>query len=192
MTDLPTTDAADLGMAFDLAAQAWVIVVHAQPATVVRAVQGAMQAADLAVDLVDATSGPASLRGALPGPATLAVGLEAWEPHHWQHFDELREQIREARPILVVVTTEAGAAAMAREAPQAWSYFKGAVLRWVDDGATPAQVEAALEGLRSHWGKTDAEVVALAVAGELPPDADFATWLVLMGRDDLLPPRGTP
>ena len=79
---------------------------------------------------------------------------------------------------------------MARQAPQAGAYFKGSMARWIEDVATPDRVAAVLDELRAHWGTTDEAIIALADAGELPAHADFATWLVLLGRDDLLPREG--
>lgn len=56
----------------------------------------------------------------------------------------------------------------------------------VDLGAVRAQ---RLEALRGWAARSDADVVRAAEQGTLPRDPEYAEWLVLLGRGDLLDPH---
>ena len=51
---------------------------------------------------------------------------------------------------------------------------------------SPEDVEKRLVAMREHYGFSDEEVVASAIAGTIPPDPDYCEWLVLIGRSDLI------
>lgn len=51
---------------------------------------------------------------------------------------------------------------------------------------SPEDVERRLVAMREHYGFSDEEVVASAIAGTIPPDPDYCEWLVLLGRSDLI------
>ena len=51
---------------------------------------------------------------------------------------------------------------------------------------TPEERQARLASLREWSGMTDEEVIARAARGELSPDPQYALWLVLLNRGDLL------
>lgn len=191
MSDLQPIEAADLAMALSMEddAGAWHLIVTPTPGMTAAAVRGAMRAADATVVELDATSGPQVLAKRLPNHgAALATGLDGWTPAMFEHFDVLREMIRAAHPVLVLVVTEQTAMELARHAPQCNSYFAGTQRQWERAVATPERKAAILADLRRYWRMTDGEVLEAALAGQLPRDADFATWLVLLEREDLLPP----
>lgn len=54
---------------------------------------------------------------------------------------------------------------------------------------TQAEVQERLAALARWSGRTDAEVITLAERGALPPDPDYAEWVILLGRGELLVER---
>ncbi len=89
------------------------------------------------------------------------------------------------RPRGVIVTAEASVQVLAAKAPNLWSWVSARVWR-LDPGEGRLDLEARLKSLREGTGFSDAEVIARAEAGTLPPDPVFAEWLVLLGKADLL------
>jgi hypothetical protein len=51
---------------------------------------------------------------------------------------------------------------------------------------TESESQQRLAALQQSTGKTDAEVIRLAEAGQLPRDPEYGEWLVLLDRGDLL------
>jgi hypothetical protein len=83
--------------------------------------------------------------------------------------------------------------AMAREmmdiAPHVASWLSGSIGR-IDPAkereATDLARERRLRELGEKAGMTNEDVVERAQSGELEPDPEYAEWLVLLGRGDLL------
>lgn len=72
-------------------------------------------------------------------------------------------------------------------APNLSSWLGGNVAEHREDTAeAEAFREGRLEALRAWAGKTDDEVCREAAARTLPRDPEYAEWLVLLGRADLL------
>jgi hypothetical protein len=120
------------------------------------------------------------------GPVVLS-GLDGWPASEWAHFDRLRSRFaREERTALVL-----GRATFERvvhEAPNFSSWLGASVVAYRPDASVLNEEEQArrLEALREWGGLTDDEVLARASSGTLPRDPEFAEWLVLLGRGDLL------
>jgi hypothetical protein len=53
---------------------------------------------------------------------------------------------------------------------------------------SPSEIEQRLTALRAWAGRGDAEVIQLAETGQLPRDPEYAEWLTLLGRGELLVP----
>ena len=141
----------------------------------VERISGAADAGALATRL-------ASLRG----PAVV-YGLDGWAVSEWGRFDRLRSRFtRDERTALVL--GEVAFERVVREAPNFWSSLGGSAVAYRPDASVLTEDERArrLAALREWAGLADEEVVARAVAGTLPPDPEFAEWLVLLGRGDLL------
>jgi hypothetical protein len=117
----------------------------------------------------------------------VASGLEAWSPGEWGHFDRLRSRFaRSERTALVL-----GRAAFERfsqEAPNFGSWLGASVAAYLPDASvlTNGEREDRLSALRAWSGLADAEVLDRASTGKLAADPEFAEWLVLLGRGDLL------
>lgn len=79
-------------------------------------------------------------------------------------------------------------ARLIRHAPNLASWLGGQLLSW--DGAaellTPAEKEARLAHLREKLGKTDEQVIEMARTGRPLDEPDYAEWLVLLDRGDLV------
>lgn len=72
-------------------------------------------------------------------------------------------------------------------APNLASWIAGSIWHLVGTRAlSAAETEERLVALRQRTGLSDDEVVGRSEAGRLPPDPEFAEWLTLLGRGDLL------
>ena len=120
------------------------------------------------------------------GPMVTVV-VDGANPADLAHILESeRSQLPQARQVVFVLTREA-AAAIQEEAPHFASFLE-AILPYAEDTMpilSEAECGLRLESLRVRMGLTDAEVIARAQAGRLPPDPEYAEWLVLLGREDL-------
>lgn len=126
------------------------------------------------------------VRGATAQVVILS-GLERYPEAEWLHLELLRSQLQ-TPSAKVFVLSRSALAKLERYAPGVTS-FLGADVWQVDeqgDVLTPTEREARLQALREQFGRTDAEVCALAERSELPSDPVFAEWLVLLDRGDLL------
>jgi hypothetical protein len=122
----------------------------------------------------------------LKNPVVIA-GIDAWAPSEWRHLDELRSRFtRDERTALVVSSTTFEN--IMREAPNFSSWLGASVWTYLPRSSelTEPERERRLEALRTWASLTDADVIARAEQGTLPPDPEFAEWLVLLDRGDLL------
>ncbi len=89
--------------------------------------------------------------------------------------------------ITVLLTTPESFGALMRVAPNLSSWLGGFVFTHEDPrAAVEEQRNRRLAALRAWAGKTDEEVLLAAEQGRLPRDPEYGTWLVLLGRGDLL------
>jgi hypothetical protein len=104
----------------------------------------------------------------------------------WSTVDRRRSDL--AHRDVVFVMTEAGFAELMRHAPNLASWLAGEVFAVADEDQDATELVARrLAALRIWGGCSDEEIVAKAAAGSLPPDPEYAEWLVLLGHADLLP-----
>jgi len=104
----------------------------------------------------------------------------------WAVLDRRRSAISHPG-VLVFVTTPDGFGQLMQAAPNLASWLGGLVFERVHDVAQLAHVrEQRLAALRSWAHRSDQEVVHAASHGQLPADPEYAEWLVLLGRGDLL------
>lgn len=124
----------------------------------------------------------ASVQGAL-----VISGLDAWESSEWAHLDHLRSRFaRHERTALVI--EERTFQRIVQEAPNFSSWLGANVVKCqkILPILTTEERERRLEALRTWAQLSDAEIIARAEANVLPPDPEFAEWLVLLHRGDLL------
>lgn len=118
----------------------------------------------------------------------LLIAAPSYEPADWKLLD-IRRSALERDGVMVFVTTPASFASLMRVAPNLASWLGGFVFsRHVEDEAAQIEVQRKqrLDALRTWAGKSDREVVEAAKRGDLPRDPEYAEWLVLLGRGDLL------
>jgi hypothetical protein len=90
-----------------------------------------------------------------------------------------------AGPRVVFITEPGGAAALARAAPNVWSWI-GARL-WLSLRLSPEiDAQSRLSALRREFQLTDEDIIARAIGGTLGSDPVSAEWLALLGRGDLI------
>jgi hypothetical protein len=144
---------------------------------------------DVNVDFIRGAKDTAELAetlAPLKDPVIIAA-LDAWPPSEWRHLDELRSRFtREERTALVVST--ATFENIMREAPNFSSWLGASVWTYLPRSSelTQPERERRLEALRAWASLTDADVITRAEQKTLPPDPEFAEWLVLLDRGDLL------
>jgi hypothetical protein len=78
-----------------------------------------------------------------------------------------------------------------RTAPNLASWLGGQVFMFPSHGETgvAAHREQRLAALRAWASRSDQEIVEAAHSGTLPPDPEYAEWLVLLGHGELLDTR---
>jgi len=117
----------------------------------------------------------------------LLSGVQGFSQVEWKHLDMLRSRLMRERPVILVISPGA-LAEMARNCPNLTSWIGGSV--WEIDTTTerlsPEEKEARLEALREWSGLADEEVIRRAEEGTLPKEPEFAEWLVLLGRVELI------
>lgn len=117
----------------------------------------------------------------------LVSGFETLSDAAWEHLDLLRSRLERTQPALLVMAPKA-MEQLIRHAPNLASWLGGQFLSW--DGTaellTPEEKEARLAHLREKLGKTDEQVIEMAQAGTPLDEPDYAEWLVLLDRGDLV------
>jgi hypothetical protein len=143
---------------------------------------------DAAPKRVDASVGAAVLvHEAGEAGTVVSAGFEGFGDEEWRHLDLLRSQLVRDEPVVLVLSTPAFERLM-RNAPNVASLLGGAV--WTLDPEaellTDEEKEQRLQALRAWSGLSDDEMIARRERGELPRDPEYAEWLVLLGRGDLV------
>lgn len=144
---------------------------------------------DVTVDRVAGAADALDLASRLASSARPVViyGLDVWSEGEWSRLDHLQSRFARLERTALVVSS-ATFEALSSAAPNfsswlgasAWSHLPR------DDELTDEERDRRLETLRSWSGLSDDAVIARAERGELPRDPEFAEWLVLLHREDLL------
>jgi hypothetical protein len=107
----------------------------------------------------------------------------------WSLLDRRRSSLQRSGTTALITTPESFADAM-RFAPNLMSWLGAEVFASPDPKAVAAEHardgQLRLEALRRWSGLTDEVVLEAAAAKTLPRDPEYAEWLVLLGRGDLL------
>jgi hypothetical protein len=110
----------------------------------------------------------------------------AFTPTEWAHMDVNRSRFQRDGATVLVLEEDA-AEQLENTAPNLASWIGGSIWRLVGARAlSAAETEQRLVVLRQRAGLSDDEVVRRSESGRLPNDPEFAEWLVLLGRGDLL------
>lgn len=114
------------------------------------------------------------------------VDVSALAESDWRALDVQRSRLTR-HGVTIWILTQEDLDRIQQCAPNLSSWLGGNVAEHRDDTAeAEAFREGRLEALRAWSGKTDDEVCREAAARTLPRDPEYAEWLVLLGRGDLL------
>ena len=130
------------------------------------------------------------LREALHQPDDDAVVLSGGvglPPEKWRALDIMRSAMERGGPVILWLAA-ADVANVANFAPNIRSLIGSDYFVAGPDGGimTEAERQERLKELSEHFGFGGEEAVRKAQAGELPHEPEYAEWLVLFGRGDLL------
>jgi hypothetical protein len=122
-----------------------------------------------------------------PAGVLLVSGIDRFTGEDWAHVDLLRSQYQR-EPSVVLLMTMASMVLLMQHAPNLASWIGGTAWSWDRDAErlTQAQREQRLAALREWAGYDDEELVRRAERGELPSDPEYAEWLVLIRRGELI------
>lgn len=106
----------------------------------------------------------------------------------WARMDEQRNRIESVMGLIFLLAPD-DLAHLQRHAPNLSSWLGGRVWSLADAPAhlSPVEIQDRLATLRGAFGRTDDQVLALARANDLPPEPEYAEWLILLGHGGLLP-----
>jgi hypothetical protein len=149
---------------------------------------GIQSEAEIEVFRVDAPADAESLARAGHREGILVVSLaDTWPLDAWARLDVFRSRLqREHRSVLVL--SESAVRHVFREAPHFASLFTGSVWALAPEPDEMSDVDrlARITSLERWAELSTAEMIERAKAKALPPDPEYAEWLVLAGRSDLL------
>lgn len=141
-----------------------------------------------AVHAIEATASGAELMAALSDYSeddiVLLTGIERFDQEELERLDLFRNRALHS-PRVLIVTTLVGADRLIWHSPNLLSWL-GARCMQYDAQEGRMNVDERLQSLREHFNMSDPEVINLAERGELPNDAAFTEWLILLHRGDLL------
>jgi hypothetical protein len=120
-------------------------------------------------------------------PWVILHGFSPGTPQLWVGIDRLRNSLQSIAG-LVFVLSPTDLHDLQTYAPNLSSWIGGRVWRLADETSnlSPAEVEQRLATLRAAYGKTDDEVVTAARNNQLPPEPEYAEWLILLGHGGLI------
>jgi hypothetical protein len=124
-----------------------------------------------------------------PSGTMIVIGAAMFSVDDWRSLDSNRSRLMRD-DLTVLILDEPSAGRLENVAPNLASWVGGRVWQLAGDAAvpvlSPSEIEQRLAALRAWAGRRDAEVIQLAEAGQLPRDPEYAEWLTLLGRGDLL------
>ncbi|MCS6954139.1 MAG: hypothetical protein RMK57_15430 [Bryobacterales bacterium] len=133
---------------------------------------------------------PLEIREVLESPPddiVVVYGFESFSQEDWQALDIHRDVLQREGPVVFWLSKK-DANTLCRYAPNLRSLIGRSFFELGPEGGLMTEQERTkrLQVLAEHYGLTDQEVIRRAQAGELPRDPEFAEWLVLLGRGDLV------
>lgn len=114
--------------------------------------------------------------------------LETWETRDWKSFDAFRSNLDKGDIGGLILLTEESTHIFLRTAPN-WSSWLGAKVFYFEKDAeilNDDEVNLRLNALQEWANKSNDEVIKLAENQRLPHDPEYAEWLILLNRGDLL------
>jgi hypothetical protein len=149
---------------------------------------GIASESEIDVFRVDAPADAESLADAGCRAGILVASLaDTWPPDAWVRLDALRSRLqRESRTVLLL--SESAARHVFREAPHFARLFTGSVWELAPgpDEMSDADRRDRITSLEQWANLSTPDMISRAEAQALPEDPEYAEWLVLVGRSDLL------
>ncbi|HSN98009.1 MAG TPA: hypothetical protein VLS89_06910 [Candidatus Nanopelagicales bacterium] len=165
------------------------LVLHEEVAEVIEEIDAELRALDegATVKVITASSA-ARLLQELPSVTeeVILIAAQTFDEADWRRLDRGRSSLARAG-VMVFFTTPSSFEELMRAAPNLASWLGGFVFTREDESARVAEQRGQrLAALRAWSGKTDEQVIQEAERGDLPRDPEYAEWVVLLGRGDLL------
>lgn len=122
--------------------------------------------------------------------AAIAVvaGLEGWSLTEWARFDVLRSLLAEKAQKVALILSEEGAGRLFTQAPHFARFFTGSAWQAELDAGSMSDSErlARINALERSTGMSTEEMLRRAENRALPAEPEFAEWIALVGRSELL------
>jgi hypothetical protein len=197
MNDLSPSPAYDLVRRIDLRgdeSEGWFVLLRpssGEPAFIEDLEGEASARWDRKIRVIDVSQkGVSELCHLLRQPAddgVVLVGMDNWSDEQLQSLDIRRSSLAR-RGFVVVLLNMGGIRRLFQNAPNLRSWIGGSQFQTAPDpGRMNAEEKRArLAALREHHKLSDEDVVRMAKAGTLPVSPEFAEWLVLLDRGDLV------
>lgn len=117
----------------------------------------------------------------------VVTGIDDWPASQWARLDILRSRMLQAQRVAFVVS-QAAAEHLVAAAPHFARFFSGSVWQTAldDDVMDEDERQARVAGLEAWAGLSTEEMIRRAERRELPADPEYAEWLTLVHRSDLL------
>ena|SRR5689334_6460491 len=114
-------------------------------------------------------------------------GLDQVSNADWAVLDVNRSSLERPGALIFWLSIES-IARLNSQAPNIRSFIGGSIFMLSENGRIMTEEERAqrLHALESEYKLSEGDVLYLATQGRLPTEPDFAEWLVLLGRGDLL------
>lgn len=113
--------------------------------------------------------------------------FEQWDNNKWYQLDCQRSKLMRKRGVVIVLSPES-AKTMFSHAPNIVSWLGYRVYSFLKDIEllSVEERQERLEALREWSGLTDSQIIEMAESQTLPPEPEYAEWLVLLDRGDLI------
>ena len=114
--------------------------------------------------------------------------LETWELADWRSFDGFRSRLDKGKKGGLILLTEQSTHSLMHYCPNLASWLGAKVFYFEKDAELLTAEESKLRlAALQEWAKTsNDEVIKLAENLQLPHDPEYAEWLILLNRGDLL------
>ena len=113
--------------------------------------------------------------------------FEQWDKNNWYEFDCMRSYLMRKRGLVLILSPES-VKNMFSYAPNIISWLGSRVYSFLKDTELLSieEIQERLATLREWSGLTDSQIIEMAQTQTLPPEPEYAEWLVLMERGDLI------
>ncbi len=114
--------------------------------------------------------------------------LEVWENSEWKIFDALRSRLDKNKKGGLIILSDRSNILMLHNAPNfvSWVGARTFYLQKDAEILTTEECDERIDALQEYLGKTNEEVITLAENRQLPTAPEYAEWLILLNRGDLL------